>query len=286
MQAVKRILVVIEPAQNEQVALKRASLIAGFIESELHLLVCENREDYTPLLQDLAEQLSASGIRCDFSQSWHSGLTETINRAVVREGCGLVIKQHRPDSALRKALLTPEDWKLLRYCPAPVLMVKNSESWIKGSVLAAIDLGSHDDQHHILHDTIVSHAADITEMVGGQLHLISAHPAPMLSSADPTFQLRESIAASYEEAAGEYTGKYGINADRVHIDEGPADTLIPHVARKIGASVTVIGTVGRKGIAGALIGNTAEVVLDQLDTDVLVLKPDDTLAHLESLLEK
>ncbi len=286
MQAVKRILVVIDPTQNEQVALKRASLIAGFIESELHLLVCEDRQDHTPLLRDLANQLKASGIACGFSQSWYSNLTDTISRAVVREGCGLVIKQHLPDSALRKALLTPDDWKLLRYCPAPVLMVKNSESWIKGNVLAAIDLGSHDDQHHVLHDTIVSHAADIVEMVGGQLHLISAHPAPMLSSADPTFQLRESIAASYQDASVEYTGKYAIDAQHLHIDEGPADTLIPFVANKIGASVTVIGTIGRKGIAGALIGNTAEVVLDQLNTDVLVLKPDDTLAHLEELLEK
>jgi len=286
MQAVKRILVVIDPTQNEQVALKRASLIAGFIESELHLLVCENRQDHTPLLQGLADQLKASGIACGFSQSWYNNMTDTVNRAVVREGCGLVIKQHLPDSALRKALLTPEDWKLLRYCPAPVLMVKNSDSWIKGSVLAAIDLGSHDDQHHVLHDTIVSHAADIAEMVDGQLHLISAHPAPMLSSADPTFQLRESIAASYQEASAEYTGKYAIDTQHLHIDEGPADTLIPFVANKIGASVTVIGTIGRKGIAGALIGNTAEVVLDQLNTDVLVLKPDDTLAHLEELLEK
>tara|TARA_R110000868_G_scaffold84998_4_gene239455 strand:+ start:5784 stop:6644 length:861 start_codon:yes stop_codon:yes gene_type:complete len=286
MQAVKRILVVIDPSQTEQVALKRASLIASFIESELHLLVCENREDYAPLLQELADQMKAAGITCGFSQSWHNGLTETINRTVVREGCGLVVKQHLPDSALRKALLTPEDWKLLRYCPAPVLMVKNSESWIKGNVLAAIDLGNHDDQHHVLHDTIVSHAAEISEMIDGALHLISAHPAPMLSSADPTFQLRETIACSYQDASAEYLNKYAITQDRLHIDEGPADTLIPFVANKIGASVTVIGTVGRKGIAGALIGNTAEVVLDQLNTDVLVLKPDDTLDHLESLLEK
>ena len=58
------------------------------------------------------------------------------------------------------------------------------------------------------------------------------------------------------------------------------------VAGQLGASVTVIGTIARKGLAGALIGNTAEVVLDQLDSDILVLKPEDTLAHLEALLEK
>jgi nucleotide-binding universal stress UspA family protein len=138
----------------------------------------------------------------------------------------------------------------------------------------------------VLHDTIVSHAADIAEMVGGQLHLVSAHPAPMLSSADPDYQLKERIAADYLEKAGQYTTQYGIDSAHLHIAEGPADFLIPQVAGQLGASVTVIGTIARKGLAGALIGNTAEVVLDQLDSDILVLKPEDTLAHLEALLEK
>lgn len=50
--------------------------------------------------------------------------------------------------------------------------------------------------------------------------------------------------------------------------------------------MTVIGTVARTGISGALIGNTAEVVLDQLSGDVLVLKPEDMVDHLLDLIEK
>ncbi len=49
--------------------------------------------------------------------------------------------------------------------------------------------------------------------------------------------------------------------------------------------VTVLGTVARTGLSGALIGNTAEVVLDALESDVLVLKPDDICAHLEELVK-
>ena len=93
MQAVKRILVVIDPSQEEQVALNRASLIAGFIECELHLLVCENREDYSDLLARLRVEQDAKGIRCSVTQDWHHNATDTICRAVAREGCDLVIKQ-------------------------------------------------------------------------------------------------------------------------------------------------------------------------------------------------
>ncbi len=286
MQAIKSILVVIDPTQTEQLALNRARLIAGVIESELHLLVCENRQDYQPLLDKLCSELTSDGLRASATQAWHGNLTDTVIRVLRSNGCGLVVKQHLPDNPIRKALLTPDDWKLLRYCPAPVLMVKSDTSWMQGTVLAAVDLGYHDDQHRILHDAIVSNAADIAEMINGQLHLVSAHPAPMLSASDPVYQLREEIAARYAENGSKYVAQNGLTESQLHIDEGPADTLIPRIAREVKASVTVIGTVARTGISGALIGNTAEVVLDQLASDVLVLKPDDMLAHLETLLEK
>lgn len=286
MQAIKRILVVIDPTQTEQLALMRGKLIAGVIEAELHLLVCENRQDFTPLLEEHSTALRGEGLSVSFTQAWHNSVTDTITQILRREGCGLVIKQHLPDNAFKKALLTPDDWKLLRYCPAPVLMVKSGDSWMGGKVLAAVDLGNHDDQHHVLHDTIISHAADIAEMINGEIHLASAHPAPMLSAANPVFQLRENIARQYTEEATRYVNQYGLTPDQLHVDEGPADTLIPRMARQLGASVTVIGTVARRGISGALIGNTAEVVLDQLHSDVLVLKPEDMLTHLENLLEK
>jgi nucleotide-binding universal stress UspA family protein len=56
------------------------------------------------------------------------------------------------------------------------------------------------------------------------------------------------------------------------------------MAHKLGASVTVIGTVARTGLPGMLIGNTAEVVLDELESDVLVLKPDTIMDHLEEIV--
>jgi universal stress protein E len=38
--------------------------------------------------------------------------------------------------------------------------------------------------------------------------------------------------------------------------------------------LVVLGTVGRQGISAALIGNTAEHVIDKLNCDVLAIKPD------------
>jgi universal stress protein E len=286
MQAIRSILVVIEPEHSESLALKRAKLIAGVTGAHLHLLVCDKKHEHSALLSLLKAGLQEDGYSVTTEQAWNDSLHETIIDVQQAEGCGLVIKQHFPDSPLKKALLTPADWKLLRYCPTAVLLVKTSTPWAGGVILAAIDVGNTDAEHRELHAEIVGHGFDIASLAKAQLHVISAHPSPMLSAADPTFQLKETIEARYREQCRAFQAEFDIDNSRLHIEEGPADVLIPFAAHKHHAAVTIIGTVARTGISGALIGNTAEVVLDKLESDVLVLKPASLMDHLEELAAK
>ncbi|MCY1268096.1 Universal stress protein E [compost metagenome] len=284
MQAIRSILVVVDPEQPEGIALKRAKLIANVTQSHLHLLACTRHGDHSARLGDLTESLRQEGFSASSRQAWKDSLHRTIIAEQQTEGCGLVVKQHTPDNPLKKALLTPDDWKLLRYCPSPVLLVKNPTPWAGRNILAAVDVGNSDAEHRKLHATIISHAYDIAGLAHGSLHVITAHPSPMLSAADPTFQLSETIEARYREACKAFQAEYGVDNEHLHVEEGPADVLIPRAAHDLNAAITVIGTVARTGLSGALIGNTAEVVLDTLESDVLVLKPDEISAHLEELI--
>ncbi|MFU6377278.1 universal stress protein [Metapseudomonas otitidis] len=284
MQAIRSILVVVDPSHPESLALKRATLIAGVTQSHLHLLVCDRKQDHSAWLADLAGTLTGDGYSVSTQQAWHENLHQTVITVQQAEGCGLVIKQHVPENPLKRALLTPDDWKLLRYCPGPVLMVKTDTPWTGGVILAAVDVGNNDGPHRTLHASIISHGYDIAGLARGSLHVVSAHPSPMLSAADPTFQLKESIEARYRNACREFQEEFDVSDDNLHIAEGPADVIIPYAAKTLKAAVTVIGTVARTGLSGALIGNTAEVVLDALESDVLVLKPDEIIAHLEELV--
>ncbi len=283
MQAIRSILVAIEPSPNESLALKRAKLIAGVTQAHLHLLICDKEHDHSALLSVLKASLVQDGHSVTTEQAWNKSPHETIIDVQQAEGCGLVIKQHFHDNPLKKALLTPEDWKLLRYCPCAVLMVKTEKPWAEKVILAAVDVGNSDEEHRRLHASIIDLGYDIASLAKGHLHVISAHPSPMLSAADPVFQLKETIEAHYREQCKAFQAEFDIDDEHLHIEEGPADVLIPYIAHKLQASVTVIGTVARTGFSGALIGNTAEVVLDTLKSDVLVLKPQEIMDHLEEL---
>lgn len=285
MQAIRNILVVMTPHQPEKLALKRAKLIASVTQSRLHLLVCDKRNEYAQYLADIEQDLKADGFNVTTQQAWDDSFHETIINVQQAENCGLVIKQHFPENPLKRALLTPDDWKLLRYCPCPVLIAKTNRPWTQGTILAAVDVGNSSAEHKALHASLISNAYEVATIAKATLHVFSAHPSPMLSAADPTFQLRETIEARYREACATFVKEFELEEQYMHIKEGPADVLIPEMAKELDAVVTVIGTVARTGLSGALIGNTAEVVLDAVETDVLVLKPDSVMQHLEKQLQ-
>ncbi|MBS7660432.1 universal stress protein [Pseudomonas lalucatii] len=283
MQTIRNTLVVLDVTQPASQILNRAKLIASATQSHLHLLVCDKHNDHSALLAQTQETLRGEDFSVSAEQAWRGSEHRTIIAAQQQQGCGLVIKQHQRDTRLSKNLILSEDWKLLRYCPAPVLIVRTDSPWQGGHILAAIDAGNSDVDHRVLHAGIVGHAHDIARMTGGALHLMTAHPCAELMAADPLFRVKDNIKALYRSQCRALLAEFAIADDCLHIEEGPADSLIPAVARRLGVALTVIGSVARSGLSGALIGNTAETVLDSLDCDVLVLKPEDIINHLEEL---
>ena len=62
-------------------------------------------------------------------------------------------------------------------------------------------------------------------------------------------------------------------APRFHLRKGAPRDVVPAVANELKADLVVMGTVSRTGIPGLLIGNTAEVILNNLECSVLAVKP-------------
>ena len=62
---------------------------------------------------------------------------------------------------------------------------------------------------------------------------------------------------------------------QTHVVEGPAEIVILQAIEKYSTDLLVMGTVGRSGIPGLLVGNTAERLLPEVPCSVLAIKPAD-----------
>jgi len=78
---------------------------------------------------------------------------------------------------------------------------------------------------------------------------------------------------------------YGIAVDdpSVHLVKGEPAASILQTAEKCSADLIVMGTLGRSGIPGLFIGNTAEDVLQATRASVLAVKPQDFVSPVTAL---
>jgi universal stress protein E len=65
---------------------------------------------------------------------------------------------------------------------------------------------------------------------------------------------------------------YKVATDNVHVLEGLPEDIIPEVCQKYKADLLVIGSVGRTGFSAALLGNTAELIIDAVECDTMIVK--------------
>ncbi|MGB5844849.1 MAG: universal stress protein, partial [Anaerolineales bacterium] len=81
---------------------------------------------------------------------------------------------------------------------------------------------------------------------------------------------------AHKRSLGELLQLYDLENQKhqVYMLKGEAGNLIPALAAAKEIEIIVMGTVSRTGIAGLLIGNTAEKVLRQVDCSVLTVKPE------------
>lgn len=274
----KRILVILDERPASRQALVRARLIAEQTGAALELIW---NSEYAPWQGYEAELTELDNSGCRWQRQYDpSPLVKLVRQHWQRDHFGLLVKscdaRHTGPS-----LLAPTDWRLLRETPCPVLLVKNQRRWAEGPVLAAVNpLGRKTSSQQ--HDqAVLMLATTIASRVQTPLHTVTATAMAMMG-AEPELQSQALIDAAAEVALARQLARWQLQPAHSHVGEGPPEHWIPAVANQINASLVVIGTHARGGLRGALMGNTAEQILDRLDTDIMVLRPglSDSLAPL------
>jgi nucleotide-binding universal stress UspA family protein len=218
-----------------------------------------------------------------------------IIREVLRNGEDLVIKA-ATGSRLTNRLFGTDDMHLLRKCPCPLWLVRPKAAESCRCILAAVDLSrdypaSELQSRAELNRQILEMAASLALSEFAQLHVVHAWEAvgegamragfirmpddKIDAYVEGTRKQREDALRRLisEITADTQPGTLDYLDPSVHLVKGWGRREIPALAGEIGADLLVMGTVGRTGIPGFIMGNTAETILTQIDCSVLALKP-------------
>ena len=306
----KQILVVIDPTQDEQKALLRALDIAQLNGASITamLSIYDFSYDMTTMLsvterESMRESVVSNrlewlteiveqhrkhrDIRTDVKVVWHNRPYESIIHEVIQGQYDLVVKGTHEHNVLKAVIFTPTDWHLIRKCPSAVLLVKDHAWPTQGRILAAVNQGTEDSEHQSLNERIAHTANQFGRALSADVHLVNAYPATPVNIAieipefDP-HDYNESVKAYHQTSMDTFRKQVQIDAEFCHVEQGLPEDVIPHMANKLDAELVIIGTVGRTGISAALIGNTAEHIIDALNCDVLTIKPEGFSSPLAS----
>ena len=206
-----------------------------------------------------------------------------IIRSVKKTGYDLVMKAARPPAGLSERLFGSTDMHLLRKCPCPVWVDRPGAKSSYTRVLAAVDiLAEPRDNCSQLVMALSTSLAKRESAEPAIVHAWSLHGESMLR--DGRFRLSQtelnllldSAESRHRRLFDELLAPYQLATkdSSVYLIKGEAAPTIREVAEKLEADVIVMGTVGRSGIPGLFIGNTAEEVLQTTHASVLAVKPE------------
>jgi universal stress protein E len=314
MQRLDRILAVIDPTVEVQVGALKAARLARLAGATLELFTCDFdpaltgqpffdtdelrhlREDFiaerAEHLEDLAVELRASGLDVSTHVHWDNPLYEGILRRVAEFTPDLVVKDTHYHSILRRALFTNTDWNLIRSCPVPLLLSRQTDWAVRPLLLAALDPGHHGDKPAALDHDILDAAQLLARHLDGTIAAVHAFfPAALLAATGGlagvplTTELgvaelvegeRARVAAGMRELAQEH----GLDPATLVVLQGAAVEILPRVAEERHADIAIMGAVSRSRLREVFVGSTAERILDRMPCDVLVVKSPDFRAQL------
>lgn len=309
----KRILVVMTPDAEDDTALAFAADIARSFNASLSVIAVLGKAydwrqvaRFTGLAREEAERGLRDRARVQIEQCLkplrmpqpikveirNGKVFVEIIRAVMDGDFDLVIKDAEELADGEHHFLASTDQHLLRKCPCPVWLLRGEPLPAQRPVIAAVDVDLMDsddpEAQTALNRSIARHGAVIAALRGVPLHLLHVWDAPAESlvrgwaqADDATMRYVHGVEAERRQALEELAswlasvqppGPDGGDVE-TRLMRGTPREIVPSQITDLRAGTLVMGTVGRTGIPGVIIGNTAEDVLNRVSCSLLTVKP-------------
>lgn len=222
----------------------------------------------------VATQLRGGEVACEVR--FGTDFIEIIKEVLRQEHDLLVVSAASGDG---RHLVGHTATQLIRKCPCPVWVTPRQAPPVGAkTVLASVAL-------HDLSATVLELAADVAQLTQGAWHVLHIPEYPleggMRLRGAPKDEVqayekecRDAAWEALHELADPLGERIGIEP-KLWMAEGKPSEKILEAEQELGAHMIVLGTIGRGGLAGMVIGNTAEKVIAGAQTSVLAVKPDD-----------
>ena len=300
MEQINKILVVVDPTVERDFVLDKAKLVAKATDASLHLFINNSntlseqsyfyegidsdffktqsklfKDHYKKLLAEIEEELQADGftVSSEFAENNH--LAESIIEHADAIQANLVIKSTHHHDALERSIITNTDWRLIRKCPLPLMLVKPGEWHDEGKIVTAIDPLHVKASQSRLDHVLLESAKKIGEILGQPVRVFHSY-FPFVSALFPLggeskdYLLR--IEEQHSKKVLEVMAKHGFNEDNLELSRGELAPDLVRYLKRSDANLLVIGALSRNFLERAIVGNTAEKILEDCPCDVLVMK--------------
>jgi universal stress protein E len=249
----------------------RASALAklDLLQGEGELFQKEIRQASDNKMCRIIEKYRADDLDIKYETLLGDPFVELIH-AVQSEHYDLVLAGSRGMAGWKQILVGSTATRLIRKCPASVWIVKAEHVGPPKVVLAPTDFSAV-SWKAVKQGFSIAQQAKATFHL---LHVINERDTPVEIAAHA---IRKEINVAVEKRLNHALESMQIDRSQiqVHLSIGAPWQEVGRFAQNLGVDLIAMGTVGRGGIQGLLLGNTAEKVLRTSDCSILTVKPDD-----------
>lgn len=235
-------------------------------------------------LREVALEVREERIDCEVI--WAQDFSRAFLDKVLELQPDLVLKDRHQEPALRRLLVTPLDWRVLRYCPAPLMQMAAQGPVLPRRIAAAVDTATEVRAHAGLNHRILQAALDQAGSAGAELHAVSAYPF-LGAFAGRYPEVAQAVAVAelqHRQALEELAAAAGLPEAHRHALQGETVHTLNEFVSEQQIDLLVIGSIYRKGFDRLMLGSTAEALASQARCDLLLIKPASFAAELRQAL--
>ncbi len=310
MKRFNNILYVVGNGSNEMTAFKRAVDLANTNQAKLTIVgvfddiirlkssmpIANNLIDgiiqqKKQEIQELVKGISNHNLNIEIKVFTGKAFIDIIQEVITYKRDLLIKAIEQPESFI-ETLFANTDIKILRKCPCPVWLIKAKAQDGYKQILVGLSYEPDNPEIDRINQQILTMAGSLALAEFSELHVVHAwrmqHEDVLRSNRSTYSKSQVDEMVKEEELARNKWFKTTVDKSMVtlgseassflkpklHLAKGSASIIVPKLVKEIGAELIVMGTVGRSGIAGYIIGNTAETILNQINCSVLAIKPE------------